>query len=456
MVAADNSADQHQPDPSRSHNAKSLNQPPIVLPVYRPSDTRPTHDDLKLAQQGIHSYESKRLKLYTDIDPEIAKTLPAYIDAAYTAWENYFGPLLPDREGADFQITGYIMADEELFRKTGLFPLTLPPFPNGRHRGAEFWIYDQKTDYYRRHLMIHEATHCFMTTVRDVLIAPWYLEGMAELFGTHSTDAKGKTHFGVMPHNKQDFRGLGRITLIQVGIKEDRFHSLSEVIGLSGDDYLSNDAYAWSWALCRFLDSHPRYQTRFRKLGEHQSPSAFKNGFREAFQPDIAEMKTQWCLFAHSLQDGFDMEQSAIDFVSGKPLDPQTKSDSFSIDSRRGWQSGKIRVEQGREYNVIATGSFTLADEPRPWISEPQGISIRYFQGHPLGMLLAAIHDETSEGILQAGTKHDSMLRVIPIGHKRRFKAEFSGTIYFRINDSFSELADNTGTVHITIEEVQP
>ena len=105
---------------------------------------------------------------------------------------------------------------------------------------------------------------------------------------------------------------------------------------------------------------------------------------------------------------------------------------------------------------MIATGSFTLADEPRPWISEPQGISIRYFQGHPLGMLLAAIHDETSEGILQAGTKHDSMLRVIPIGRKRRFKAEFSGTIYFRINDSFSELADNTGTVHITIEEVQP
>ena len=104
---------------------------------------------------------------------------------------------------------------------------------------------------------------------------------------------------------------------------------------------------------------------------------------------------------------------------------------------------------------MIATGSFTLADEPKPWISEPQGISIRYFQGRPLGMLLATIHDETSEGIQKAGTKHDSMLNVIPIGPKRRFKADFSGTIFFRVNDSFSELADNTGTVHISIGEVQ-
>jgi hypothetical protein len=454
-VAVDNSEDQQQPEPSNSLNSKSNIQPLIALPVYRPFDSRPTHDDIKLEQQGIHSYESKRLKLYTDIDPKIAKRLPAYIDAAYKAWEQYFGPLPPDREGTDFQITGYIMADDELFRKTGLFPLDLPPFPNGRHRDTEFWVYDQKTDYYRRHLMIHEATHCFMTTIRDVRIAPWYLEGMAELFGTHNTDATGKIHFGVMPHNKQDFRGLGRITLVQVEIKEDRFRSLSEITALSGDDFLSNDSYAWCWALCEFLDSHPRYQTRFRKLGEHQTPSAFKTGFLEAFQPDITELKNQWCLFAHNLQDGFDTKRNAIDFVSGKPLDPRTKLASFSIVSNRGWQSGKIRIEKGREYEVTATENFTLADKPKPWVSEPQGLSIRYFQGRPLGMLLATIHDETSEGIQKAGTKSNSMLNIIPIGQKRRFTAEFSGTIYFRMNDSFSELADNTGKVHITIGEVQ-
>ena len=70
-------------------------------------------------------------------------------------------------------------------------------------------------------------------------------------------------------------------------------------------------------------------------------------------------------------------------------------------------------------------------------------------------MLLATIRDETPKGIQKAGSKDDSMLKIIPIGQKRRFKAEFSGTIYFRMNDSFSELADNTGKVHITIGEVQ-
>src|SRR5262245_34936226 len=55
-------------------------EPPASQPVFRPSDDRPKHDDAKLEKFGIHKFESKRLILYTDIDPEIAKTLPPYVD----------------------------------------------------------------------------------------------------------------------------------------------------------------------------------------------------------------------------------------------------------------------------------------------------------------------------------------------------------------------------------------
>ena len=55
----------------------------------------------------------------------------------------------------------------------GLLPDNLPSFLNGRHRGQEFWLNDQDQDYYRRHLVIHEATHCYMTIIAEELDVPW-------------------------------------------------------------------------------------------------------------------------------------------------------------------------------------------------------------------------------------------------------------------------------------------
>ena len=80
-------------------------------PVYRPDDLRPARDDAKLAEAGIHLDQSKRLKLYTDVDPEFARTVPPLIDQVYDAWEDYFGPLPADRAGTDFQMSGYLMRD---------------------------------------------------------------------------------------------------------------------------------------------------------------------------------------------------------------------------------------------------------------------------------------------------------------------------------------------------------
>ena len=141
-------------------------QPAAKSKIYRPSDTRPKHDAAALAEFGIKRYASKHLVLYTDIKPDTCEPLPGLADQLYEALEDYFGPLPPDREGSVFQMTGYIMADRRLFRETGLLPEDLPGFYHGRHRGAEFWMNDQEYDYYLRHLMLHEATHCFMTISR--------------------------------------------------------------------------------------------------------------------------------------------------------------------------------------------------------------------------------------------------------------------------------------------------
>lgn len=416
---------------------------------YRPSDTRPDHNAAALAELGIQRYDSKHLILYTDINPAIARDLPKLVDELYVALENYFGPLPPDREGHTFQMTGYIMADQRLFRETGLLPEGLPGFHHGRHRGAEFWMNDQKFAYYRRHLMLHEATHCFMTiTKRQITLPPvWYMEGMAELFGTHRMTEEGTATFGVMPDDKEAFAGLGRITLVQEAIAKGRFRSLDQVFELTANDYSDNEAYAWSWAICKFLETHPRYRERFRELGSTQTRWEFLRQFRESFEADSDELRTEWALFAHQLDEGYQIEPTAITFQTGKPLTSLQSPTTLTVKADRGWQSSGVLIEQGKKYHLTTNGQFTLAQEPKPWISEANGISFRYFNGQPLGRLVGCLTPQSATPDPTAYT----MRQVFACGAEHTFIAPQTGTLYLRLNDEWSQLEDNTGEVQVQI-----
>ena len=137
-------------------------QPDQPETIFRPDDTRMTPDVERLKSLGIEIYESRRLRLFTDVDAEIAETIPPLIDQAYDAWVQYFGELPPNRAGSEYQISGYLMRDRDRFDAAGLLPFEISNFQHGQHRGQDFWMYDQEFDYYRRHLAVHEATHCFM------------------------------------------------------------------------------------------------------------------------------------------------------------------------------------------------------------------------------------------------------------------------------------------------------
>jgi len=437
-----------EPEPSNiaddpEKNTK-LNLKPA--PVYRPSDTRPKHDDQKLSQLGIKRYESKHLLLYTDIDPKIARTLPPIVDAVYPEWEAYFGKLPPNREGTVFQLTGYLMTDKELFRQAGLIPEKLPPFPNGRQLGAEFWMVEQKQDYYRRHLLLHEATHGYSTYVPVTQGPPvWYLEGIAELFGTHQREEGNKLQFRVMPDDKRNFRGWGRIRIIRDAYQQNQAYPLDKVLTMPAKAVIDTEQYAWWWAICEFLDEHPRYSTAFRNLGKRRIGSQFRDLFREELQPHLAELRTEWMLFVQGLDYGYDHQRAAITFQQGKPLTVNDRKVQLAVAADRGWQSSGVVVEQGQTYQISAAGRFALADKPKPWISEPQGITFTYYGGRPIGSLIAAIHDDT-------GDNPGRMLTSYLIGRGTTFTAPFSGTLYLRVNDAFNQLSDNQGSCHVVLE----
>jgi hypothetical protein len=398
---------------------------------------------------GIAAYESRRLKLYTDVPAERVQSLPPAIDAAYDAWVDYFGPLPPTREGTEFQITGYLMADKELFRKAGLIPENLPPFQHGRHRGLEFWANEQETDYYRRHLAIHEATHCFMLLMPDTRVPTWYAEGMAELFGTHRIDAAGRYQFRVMPEGPEGFEGLRRIPVIRDEVRDKRWKSLKQIERLPPQAFLANENYAWAWALCKFLDTHPRYTQRFRELGRHMTGTDFAKTWVQLFHSDLPDMRTEWALFSHHLQWGYDIVRAAIKFQTGKPIEPADALRETSVAADRGWQSSGVLLRQGCTYEVTAEGETTLATKPKPWISQPQGISIVYSEGRPIGTLLASIRQSAP-----AASGVESMLSEFVVGRSYTLSAKTTGTLYFRVNDLWSSLGDNSGRYRVRIREL--
>ena len=422
---------------------------PTPQPVYRPDDLRQQHDDARLAEAGIRVYESERLKLYTDIDAEIARTLPPLIDAVYLAWVEYFGELPAARDGSTFQLTGYLIRDESLFREAGLVPENLPMFEHGRHRRHEFWLREQKFDYFRRHLLLHEATHCFMTILSGVTPPVWYIEGMAEYFATHQIQQDGAVRFRVMPTSPNEFAGWGRITAIRNEFADKQSRSISEIIAWEPTDFLKPVPYAWSWGLCQFLDAHPRYREPFRKLGSLDQGHAFRREFTALFQQFERELNTEWQLFSQNLQYGYEATRAAIDFRSGTLLVREQPARRCDIAAGRGWQSSGVRMEAGQTYKIASVGRFTLAELPKPWISEPQGITFRYFDGRPLGQLLGCLDHEPESLPRDAA----SMQKVFEIGRGLTFVAPHTGTLYLRLNDTWSSLTDNHGDVAVTVEQ---
>jgi hypothetical protein len=417
-------------------------------PVYRPDDLRPERDAASLAADGIHLFESRRLKLYTDVDDTVARTLPPLVDQLYVALEAYFGPMPPDRAGTDYQMSGFLMKDANRFRKHELMPDELV-IEHGRHRRNEFWMWDQKSDYYRRHLAFHEATHCFMTCLPDSVGPVWYMEGLAEYFAVHQLNKEHRAQFRLMPGTDRDFAGFARIATIRDEVAEGKLLTIDSILAFKPDEFVTVHYYAWSWALCLFLDQNPRYAERFRSLGKNSSRTQFNRQFNELFERDRRDLETEWALFAANLQYGYDVERAAIEFRAGEELKEKKTTD---VKSDRGWQSSGVLVKQGDVYKITATGQFTLGNQPKPWVSEAQGISFRYFDGRPMGTLLGCIRTEQGP----AGGSKEPMLDVFAVGREYELRATEAGTLYFRLNDAWNSLVDNQGSVRVVIQKPGP
>jgi hypothetical protein len=418
----------------------------LILPD--PGPPLPVIDDERATANGIRKIAGARLTLYTDLPSAPAvDELPQVFAAAIPQWTQYFG--IDPSQTADWRMVGYLMKDEERFSRAGLLPVDLPQFLHGFQRGSEFWLYEQPSDYYRRHLLLHEGVHGFMKQFLGGAGPPWYMEGMAELLAAHQWQNNALS-IRWFPDDKEAVAYWGRIKAIRADYRADRGRTLEEVLRYDERAHLAVEPYAWSWAAAAFFDTHPRYRDKFRQFKQFAPDTTltFSQRFYDAMKSEWPQISREWHVFVATIDYGFDIEREAIEPKPATALPADGATVTISAD--RGWQSSGYLLETGATYRLEASGRYQVANEPKPWWCEPNGVTIRYHNKLPLGMLLGAIVDEQAAA---GGTP--PLVTPDPIGMGGEAPVEQGGTLFLRINDSPAELSDNSGTLDVRITKVK-
>src|SRR5262245_1308715 len=221
-----------------------------ITPTARAADNV---DEARVRTAGIRKLESRRLVLYTDLAPAPdVDDLPQAFDQAFDLWCKYFA-VDPARHEA-WRMRASLIDDPAKFQAAGLMPRDLPKFLNGYTQGHEFWLYNQTSPYYRRHLLLHEGVHGFMFSLLGGNARPWYVEGMAELLAMHRWQ-QGKLELPYFPNRPDEVPKLGRIEIVQTDFAKHREKSFVDVLSYDNRAHLQVEPYAWSWAAAVFLSN---------------------------------------------------------------------------------------------------------------------------------------------------------------------------------------------------------
>ncbi|HEY6564027.1 MAG TPA: hypothetical protein VIY86_05990 [Pirellulaceae bacterium] len=400
-----------------------------------------------LAAAKIRKIEGKHLTLLTDLPSQFAvDELPKVFDRAVPAWAAYFR-LDPQRlEG--WRVVGCLMKDRDPFQATGLFPATLPPFEWGFQRGDRIWWYEQSTDYFRRHLMLHEGVHAFMRSKLGGTGPPWYREGMAERLATHRWTG-GELEVGIVPRRRDDVMGWGRMDALRRGFDAGNALMIRDVMNVDSSVFQESEPYAWCWAAVTFLDLHPATRIRFRRMMTQVSDetTSFNRQLQLQFAQELRELDEQWQIFIAEADYGYDFQRAAVRYASGKPL--PAEGSRIAVMANRGWQSAGFRLEKDKSYLLKADGNFQIARERRqPWLSEAGGVTLRYHRGYPLGMLMGQVRlDQPESG-------PSNLISPVAVGTLRKIRPIEAGTLYFMVNDHPAERSDNQGGVVVEVREL--
>jgi hypothetical protein len=400
---------------------------------------------------GLRVLEGAHLVLATDRpvrEGDGVDELPRIFDYAFAEWCRHFR--IDPAAHREWRALACLMTDRERFRAAGLLPPggAVPDFANGYCLGDRFWMMDQSSPAYRRHLLLHEGVHAFTLTLRQSSAPVWYTEGIAECLATHRLErgADGAARFipTPIPLEAGDVEQLGRIEKIRSLRSARSCPSLADVFATPPAAHHALDSYAASWAAVAFLAGHPAHADAFRAGEQGALDGSLTKRLQSAAGWDAARAARDFDAFTDELDYGYDFARSAIDWSAGRPL--QAKQ-TVAVASDRGWQNSGCRIATGQQCSLHATGRIQVGQASACLLeSEPDGISLEWYRGRPVGRLLAA------QWVEKPADGGRPRFVVLAEGAAGEFAAATDGPLYLKINEGPGRLADNAGSFTVDLK----
>jgi hypothetical protein len=405
-------------------------------------------------ENGLSQVTSKHLKLVTDlpVSSEIIDLCKMF-DQAMIQWGSEFH--VPFDEWQSGRADACLIVDRKRFTDLQYITPDVPSFREGYQLQNRLFMLEQPSAYYRRHLLLHEGTHWFLWRFLGGNGPPWFSEGMCEMMATHQwSDADRSLRMNWIPSDRESVPFWGRFKMIRTSMDNDSAPSLDQVLQYSDTAHRTDEPYAWSWAAMIFFARNPRYRDVLYQnflpnlrtyIGtEHQLTKEFKDRLRDQW-PSI---QAEWTAYINDLDYGFSPEYSlpTIDLKTQKRISAPVKA---GVQSNRGWQPIGISVAQGDRISLTAKGRVVVRKEPPiPWESEPQGISIQFHQGFPIGKLIGMVVPVDAP---ESGARTTPRLKPFAIGKKMTWTSDASGILLLKLNESSGQLFDNSGEYEIVV-----
>ena len=418
--------------------------------------------------------ESRHLVLITDRPERRGDGIdefPGYFDEAVEQWCKRLS--IDTVIAQPWKTVGCLIVDRNRFRSIGLLPDSIPPFKNGYCNLDRFWLMDQSSPYYRRHLFLHEGVHSIATTLRHAETDAWYTEGLAELLSTHRIE-DGHCVLTPIPESSADVQQLGRIEALREARLSGKAKSIEEVFASPPDSHFHVSSYAWNWAAVAMLTEHPRYAAAMAKLQQGPLDQSFTARLLASADINQEILVRDFDAFSDDVDYGYRFSHSAVDWLAEESL---TDQKTVVVNSSRGWQSAGIFLSRGDRVRFTAKGRFTLGSispeidqsgSPLTLTSEADGITLEWYRGRPLGRLLVSqwIDHAPLVSSRVAKPKDDRLKQdhghfdarpgffILETGQSAEFVAAFDGPLFCKMNDFPRSLADNTGTLDVTFKRL--
>jgi hypothetical protein len=290
----------------------------------------------------------------------------------------------------------------------------------------------------------HEAVHAYCIQTFGNYGPDWYKEGMAEVVRYNQDDHTRVACSQEMlayrrserPRSIEQIVSRGTFTslisesLLQYVPERQTFTTESLKAPDKNRIERAKESYYWSWALCHFLSSHPRYRDRFRRLGRRflQGENV---GLEQSFGDVADQLSFEFRFFLERLDNGYEVGRCAWDWGTKFRSLRGTRPVTIQVASDRGFQAGGYLLSAGQTYEYRTNGKWRFARHHAPTTADGG----RSGGGRLVGVVMS----------------HYVLSKPFDLGSRGTFTAPAEGKLYLRCRDAWNELQDNAGAITVRI-----